>query len=158
MNAIIVRLFATLVIIVVALPRSVDAAAPAGHYVVSAGSGTDNGTVYDTKSKLTWQQTVSSTTYTWAAAKTYCAGVGTSLGGTGWRLPTMKELYSLVDSQSTTSPTIDSTAFPLTPSSEFWSASPSVSSSSDAWCVSFSVNVYPNASPTASSLYVRCVR
>jgi hypothetical protein len=96
MNASIHRFLGALAIIAVALPTSADASAPAGRYVVTNG-GTGNGTVYDTKTKLTWQQTVSSTTYTWADAKTYCAGVGTSLGGTGWRLPTLKELQTIVD-------------------------------------------------------------
>jgi hypothetical protein len=89
-----VRIFGVIVILVLILSRSVDAGPPTGHYVVAAGSGT----VYDTKSNLTWQQTVSSTAYTWADAKAYCAGVGTSLEGTGWRLPTIRELQSIVDS------------------------------------------------------------
>ena len=84
-----VRIFGVSATLALVLSSSVDAAAPSGHYVVTAGSGTGNGTVYDTKSKLTWQQTISTATYTWADAKTYCAGVGASLGGTGWRLPTV---------------------------------------------------------------------
>jgi len=96
MNASIHRFLGVLAVIAVGLPTSASANAPAGQYVVTA-SGTGNGTVYDTKSKLTWQQTVSSATYSWVAAKTYCAGVGASLGGTGWRLPTIKELQSIVD-------------------------------------------------------------
>ena len=137
MNASITCLLGALAITVVGLPTTVDAAAPAGHYVVTAGSGTGNGTVYDTKSKLTWQQTVSSTTYYWADAKTYCAGVGTSHGGTGWRLPTIKELQSIVDYSQTANPLIDPIAFPSTPRSGFWSSSQSASSSSYAWSVHF---------------------
>jgi hypothetical protein len=80
------------------------ATAPTGRFMVTSGSGGNNGTVYDTKTKLTWQQTVTSTTYTWANAKTYCAGVGSSLGGTGWRLPTVKELQSILDFTLTSTP------------------------------------------------------
>jgi Protein of unknown function (DUF1566) len=138
MNASIHRLLGVLAVIAVVLPTSAGANAPAGQYVVTAG-GTGNGTVYDTKSKLTWQQTVSSTTYyTWAAAKTYCAGVGASLGGTGWRLPTLKELQSLVDYSQSTAPMIDPNAFPSTPASSFWSASLLAGSLSNAWSVNFS--------------------
>ncbi len=72
--------------------------APAGRYVVTAG-GTVNGTVQDTKTGLIWQQTVPSGTYTWADATAYCGStvVSTRLGGTGWRLPTLEELQTIVD-------------------------------------------------------------
>ena len=115
------------------------------------------GTVYDTKSKLTWQQTVSSTTYAWADAKTYCAGVGTSLGGTGWRLPTIKELQSIVDLSQATGPYIDPNAFPSTPSNWFWSSTPLAGSPSDAWLVAF--NLGDTSNYAVSFVYnVCCVR
>ena len=155
MNASIHRLRGVLAIIAVALPTSADANAPAGQYVVTAG-GTGNGTVYDTKSKLTWQRTVSSTTYTWADAKTYCAGVGASLGGTGWRLPTLKELQTIVD-YSQSNPSIDSTAFPSTPAAWFWSSSPLAGSSSDAWVVAFNAG-YAYYDVVSDTNDVLCVR
>jgi hypothetical protein len=156
MNARIFRFLAA-VAVVVALTASADASAPAGRYVVTSG-GTGNGTVYDTKTKLTWQQTVPSTAYTWANAKTYCAGVGASLGGTGWRLPTCKELQTIVD-DSQTNPSIDTTAFPSTPAAWFWSSSPVAGSPSYAWLVNFNngytYNFYDGFTDTDS---VRCVR
>jgi len=157
MNASILRYLGAVAIIVVISARPVDAAAPVGHYVVTAGSGPGNGTVYDTKSKLTWQQTVSSTTYAWADAKTYCAGVGTSLGGTGWRLPTIKELQSIVDLSQATGPYIDPNAFPSTPSNWFWSSTPLAGSPSDAWLVAF--NLGDTSNYAVSFVYnVCCVR
>ncbi|HRI65057.1 MAG TPA: DUF1566 domain-containing protein, partial [Polyangium sp.] len=51
-----------------------------------------NGTVLDKKTKLTWQQTSPSMSYTWADAKNYCTTNAASLEGIGWRLPSMKEL------------------------------------------------------------------
>ena len=158
MNASILRRLGALAIIVVASPRSVDAAAPAGHYVVTPGSGTGNGTVYDSKSKLTWQQTASSTTYTWDAAKTYCAGVGASLGGTGWRVPTIKELQSIVDLSQTAAPMIDPNAFPSTPSEVFWSSSPYAGSSGSAWYVNFKNGISYYYVVGFSNVRVRCVR
>jgi hypothetical protein len=160
MNASIPRFLCAVAMIAVILPTRADANAPAGRYVVTNG-GTSNGTVYDTKTKLTWQQTISSITYTWADAKTYCAGVGSSLGGTGWRLPTLKELQSLVDYSRTASPysntVIDSTAFPGAPSGLFWSASPLAGSSSRAWGVDFDLGDTVDL-VVSVTFYVRCVR
>ena len=156
MNASIPRFLCAVAMIAVILLPPADASVPGGRYVVTNG-GTSNGTVYDTRTKLTWQQTMSSIFYTWADAKTYCAGVGSSLGGTGWRLPTLKELQSLVDYSQTTYSKIDSTAFPGTPSERFWSASPLVGSSSSAWRVFFGLgsSYYDDVSMYN---YVRCVR
>jgi Protein of unknown function (DUF1566) len=65
--------------------------APAGRYTINAAAGT----VFDTKTKLTWQRAVASTRYTWPDAKTTCAAL--VLNGKGWRLPTIGELSSLID-------------------------------------------------------------
>ncbi len=155
MNASIPRFLCAVAMIAVILPTPADASAPGGRYVVTNG-GTSSGTVYDTKTRLTWQQTISSISYTWADAKTYCAGVGSSLGGTGWRLPTLKELQTIVD-YSQSNPSIDSTFFPSTPGSAFWSSSPLAGSSSDAWYVFFFHGSTSNVGVSAMG-NVRCVR
>jgi Protein of unknown function (DUF1566) len=133
-----------------ALTKTADANAPAGRYTISAG------TVYDTKTKLTWQQSVPTTTYVWADAKAYCssAAVGAALGGTGWRLPTIKELQSLID--YTQSSAIDQTAFPGTPAGGlFWSSTPSADTPTSAWAI---VNGKAFAYDMATTAYARCVR
>jgi len=122
--------------------------APAGRYTIA------NETVYDTKTELTWQQAVPSTKYTWADAKTYCAGL--NLASTGWRLPTAKELQTIVD-ESRTNPSIDPNAFPSTPSDHFWSSSPARGSSSYAWYVHFSLG-NTSSNGVSNTYYVRCVR
>lgn len=92
------------------------AAAPAGLYTV----GTD--TVLDTATHLTWQRDVGPSA-TWAAAGAYCQGLSRGGFSSNWRLPTVRELQSIVD-ESVSSPSIDSGAFPGTPSNYFWSSSP----------------------------------
>jgi hypothetical protein len=133
-----------------AMTTSADATVPAGRYTVSAGS------VIDAKTKLVWQQTPAATSYTWAGAKTYCGDIGSSLGGTGWRLPTMKELQTIVD-DSRSGPSIDPTAFPASPSGVFWSSSPVAGMPSSAWCVVFSSGYATNVDITNTG-NVRCVR
>jgi len=92
---------------------------------------------------------------TWAAAKTYCTGVGASLGGV-WRLPSVKELQSILDFSQSKAPMIDPGAFPATVSSSFWSATP-VAGTTSAWEVFFDSGITTNIFVTDSS-YVRCVR
>jgi hypothetical protein len=112
-------------------------------------------TVKDNVTGLVWQRTVPTQTYDWAGAKAYCASL--SLGGlTEWRLPSRIELVSLVDFTKF-DPSIDTTAFPSTPSSVFWSSSP-VAVYGGAWYVDFHDG--GTYSGGASSHYhaVRCVR
>jgi hypothetical protein len=113
----IVRHFGSLAIVAV-LTSFAHADAPNGRYVVSAS------TVYDSKTKLTWQRTIASSDscpYTYANAKAYCSTIGTSLGGTGWRLPTLKELLTLID-WAQTNQGFDTTAFPTQANCYYWSA------------------------------------
>jgi Protein of unknown function (DUF1566) len=111
-------------------------------------------TVFDTKTGLTWQRAVPSQTYSQDAALTYCA-TATGLPGTGWRLPSMKELETIVD-ESRWGPAIATTAFPSTPADAFWSSS-LVAGTPNAWGVHFdegnTFDVYP-----WYAYRVRCVR
>src|SRR5262245_59198244 len=70
----------------------VAADAPAARYNASMGKGT----VYDTKTTLTWQQAPTAAA-DWKSASSSCTMPAPTLPGTGWRLPTMKELQTLVD-------------------------------------------------------------
>lgn len=150
------------IVAIMGLPVLLLADAPAGRYTITDG-GTAKGTVYDKKTKLTWQQAVSTTRYEWAGAQSYCAQAGTILGGSGWRVPTAKELMSIVDLSRTTSPLIDTTAFPSMPTDYYyyyWSSSPDVASSSYAWCGNFHINggLYRCSRSSIDLFYVRCVR
>ncbi len=141
-----------LLIAAVALPSQVQAKAPAGRFMVDAAGAT----VYDNATKLTWQRDVPSTYYQWGYAKYYCQNL--LLAGGGWRLPWVSELLGIVDRQQVT-PTIDPTAFPNTPATHFWSASPVQGYAYYAWFVDFyngsttSDQYVSNYSPG-----VRCVR
>ena len=129
-------------------------------YQVQAG-----GLVLDDATGLTWQQTVSAGSYTWRAATTYCAGLGT-----GWRLPSLTELQTIVD-DTTFNPAIDGTAFPNTPSTYFWTSSAFGASdggasdggasdggaSGGAWFVFFNSG-FTGVNDAALTFSVRCVR
>ncbi|MBM3271350.1 MAG: DUF1566 domain-containing protein [Candidatus Sericytochromatia bacterium] len=113
-----------------------------------------DGTVADAFLGLTWQQGDSGKGYTWAEAKTYCTNL--VLAGTGWRLPTVCELKSLVDMSQ---PVGNKIAAPFQNSNPwFWSATAyQPSPSSGAWLVSFDYG-YSNFNGVADNYRVRCVR
>jgi len=87
------------------------------------GALVDNGdgTVTDTVTNLMWQQKTGGN-LDWTKADDYCKQL--SLGGkSGWRLPTLNELKSLLDSNKT-NPAIDVTFFPDTKSAYYWTSTP----------------------------------
>jgi len=96
-------------------------------------------------------------TYLWQEAVAYCDGLDWG-GHQDWHLPDFSELYSLADLGSC-APTIDTAAFPATPSSYFWSSSSTASFSSYAWVVNFDTGyVYGGSIDKNSPSYIRCVR
>lgn len=141
--------FAALVAGVVIVVQG-GAAAPAGRYTIASG------TAYDTMTKLTWEQAASSTFYTQTEAVTHCSTLG--LNGAAWRLPTVKELVTIVDaSVPSPGPTVDATAFPGAPSGAFWSSTPYAGASGYGWAVYFGIG-YPAYNVASEAGYVRCVR
>ncbi|MEW5742060.1 MAG: DUF1566 domain-containing protein [Myxococcota bacterium] len=128
------------------LPAS--AGAPTGQYMLTAD------TVTDTRSQLIWQRAHNPTPTTWHGALDYCENL-TLAGQSDWRLPTLKELLTLVDERAN-NPAIDTSAFPGTPSGIFWSSTPYFGFSY-AFDVSFSNGDVSNAAFT-NIYWVRCVR
>ena len=124
------------------------AAAPPGHFRVSGDE------VQDTATGLTWQRRAPRDTYTRDEAAEFCAGL--AVGGERWRVPTIKELQTLVD-ESRARPAIDEQAFPGTASAYFWSSSAVANFSVYTWTVNFADGSdlwFPNE----NRHHVRCVR
>ena len=119
-------------------------------------SYTDNGdgTVTDNVTGLMWQQVVPSIKYAWADAVAYCPTL-TLAGDSDWRLPSVIELSSIVDSGQL-SPSINPTYFRSTPADRFWSASPA-GSPSYAWYGNFDSG-HTDFNGVSNTGYVRCVR
>ena len=119
----------------------------------------------DAKTGLIWHRC--SEGQTWDLATTTCTGSAATFTHegaltqartqSGWRLPNVKELSSLVD-KSRIIPSIDVTAFPGTQSAWFWSSSPYAGNASSAWYVYF-YNGYVNDYYSRTDGYhVRLVR
>ncbi len=104
-------------------------------------------TVLDRISGLHWQHDVIGTSLNWPGAKAYCATLGT-----GWRMPTIVELRSILD-RSGTSPALDN-AFAKPPYGNYWSGTESGGS---AWQIDF-YSGNSNGQLQNNLFAVRCVR
>jgi hypothetical protein len=119
---------------------------PATRFEARAG-----GLVLDHGTGLLWQQQLDPGEYTWSDARAYCAGQGP-----GWRVPSLKELESIIDDEKEY-PAVDPTAFPDTPSAFFWSSSSRADGSGGFWYVDFFYGATDGDVP-GRLFRVRCVR
>jgi len=121
-----------------------------------------NGIIKDNVTDLMWQKATAQDYHTWEQALSYCDNL--TLGGyTDWRLPTIKELSTLVDSGTAyPGPAINMSYFPDTGArSNYWSSTASVSTyvgdADSAWHVYFG-NGAALFDKKGNSYHVRAVR
>jgi hypothetical protein len=122
-----------------------DGGPPPGRYVIG------NGTVQDTATGLVWEQASASTSSSWSSAAGICTGLG--LDTSNWRLPTLRELITIVD-VAQSSPTVDSVF--TAESKLYWSSSSEVGSTTSAWAANFATGT-ASTNDTSNSYAVRCV-
>ncbi|MGE4319523.1 MAG: DUF1566 domain-containing protein [Deferribacterales bacterium] len=115
--------------------------------------------VTDNLNGLVWQDNAAaaSTTADWAGALTVCSNLASaSYGGySGWRLPSVDELVSIVDF-GRNNPSVNS-AFINTGSFGYWTSSEFIENTDYASNISFA-NVIMGFANKTNGLYVRCVR
>ena len=132
-------------------------------------SDNGNGTVTDSSTGLQWQKcsagqgnitgncsTGTASSLIWASAITYCQNL-TINGISGWRLPNINELRSIVDYTKSSSPLIDSTAFPNTLSTSYWSSTSNSEFFMNAYIIRFDLGWVEWADKSTASS-IRCVR
>jgi hypothetical protein len=132
------------------------------YYVRAVRSGQSNnnfidnndGTVMDTNTGLTWEQN-GLTIKSWTGALDYCENL-TLAGYSDWRLPNTNELLSIVD-YGRYYPSIDTTFFPGTVASNYWSSTTFAYNTGFVWLVNFHRGYLDSISKT-DSYYVRAVR
>lgn len=107
--------------------------------------------VNDLQTGLVWQRVAAPRSIPWKAAVELCRARGAD-----FRLPTLRELLTLVDATQI-HPAIDRTAFPDTPAGAFWTASRTAASPDKAWYVDFERGNSGQYGLTLDA-YVRCVR
>lgn len=127
----------------------------------------DGNEVTDQKTGLIWRRCIeglswdgtactgTASIFSQEAALQHAAAEATNTG-VAWRLPNIKELYSIV-SMDVITPAIETAAFPATPASWFRTSTPYVSIAGYAWSINFSngmASLYSNA----TNINVRLVR
>jgi hypothetical protein len=116
------------------------------HYdLVSTSAGP---AVKDNFTGLVWQQAVSQSKLPFEEVVSHCEALGD-----GFRAPSAKELYSLVDRRRN-APTIDEAYFPNTPRDHFWSRDPF--NGALVWTIGFDFGELSWYNDAAN--WVRCVR
>lgn len=125
-----------------------------------ANFGDASPTIRDLFTRLEWTRAVSSKPLSWNDADSECKSQG---GGTPFRLPTVKELQTLVDEQPTlvgTTPRyLDSNAFPAETSKvsiRYWTAT-ATGNGGERFAMDFATGATSVAAPD-KELFVRCVR
>ena len=111
--------------------------------------------VTDKTTGLVWQLGDDGNTYTYAQAGPHCASFKSAEAATGWRLPSVVELMTLIDS-GVDLPSI-SPSFSGAQSTNYWTSTPTATANMLAWTVKFD---YGEVIPllTDTSLPVKCVR
>jgi MYXO-CTERM domain-containing protein len=111
--------------------------------------------VTDKTTGLVWQRGDDGNTYTYADAAKHCSTFTSAEASTGWRLPSVVELMTLIDS-GVDLPSIDP-SFTGAQSNNYWTSTPTAIASMLSWTVKFDFGeVIPLL--TDSTLPVRCVR
>ncbi len=152
---------------------------PPGGPVSEAGepipyTSNGNGTVTDNTTGLMWQKNENPSFYNWyqASGKYHATYNPTSQNVCGslsvgsysdWRLPSKKELMSIVDSEiPSPGPTINSAYFPGAYASFYWSSTTAARNRDSAWAVDFldgtAVSGDKGSFNGNDGLHVRCVR
>jgi hypothetical protein len=116
-----------------------------------------DGCVTDASTGLMWQQATAAETYTWEEALFYCENL-TLAGYSDWRLPTIKELNSIVHVDYVPAMgSMEIISFPDTGTTYHWSSSTSVHSSGGALGIDF-LEGYHNALNKSYNYCVHAVR
>lgn len=126
------------------------AASPAQRFTLAAETALDNAT------GLMWQR-VQTPAASWVDALAACEG--STVGGyTDWRVPSIKEYYTIVE-DTAIAPCIDIGAFPDNTQEAYWTSTPGAleAANSAAWVVNFN-DCYTTPAASTQMAPTRCVR
>ena len=118
----------------------------------------NNEAVLDKETGLVWEQTPSGGISDWSSAINHCSTIEAG-GRKGWRLPTVEELGSVVDTTQSNPALSASHPFTIGASDTFWSATTRAAVQTHAWGLSISNGAPQNGLTKANvSFKAWCVR
>lgn len=115
--------------------------------------------ILDGRTGLTWQRMLPSDLQDWYGALGYCENLDLA-GFSDWRLPSLKELRSIV-SDTHASPAVDTSLFGFTQAAPYWTSTPHPANPTGAMIVNFDGGGNGGLGPITSGSVVarvRCVR
>lgn len=136
-------------------PRCVRGTPISGQFTPISGQDA----ILDGRTGLTWQRLLPSAPVDWYAALAYCENLDLA-GSTDWRLPSLKELRTIV-SDTVSNPAIETSVFGFTQAAPYWTSTPHPVNAGNAMIVNFdgggNNGLGPVTSPSVAAR-VRCVR
>ncbi len=133
------------------LASEASAKGPAGRYKYKAGDAT----VVDGYTGLQWQRHFVPKAMTYATAVNHCAKLSLDKHN-DWRLPTIRELLSIVDHTENTK--VDPEAFPNVTKHFHWTSTPSDAAKKFRHCFYFVEALIIAKSVDEQNILLRCVR
>jgi hypothetical protein len=116
-------------------------------------------TVFDSMTNLEWQRTaLEDEDRDWQEALAYCESL-THAAKSDWRLPSIKELLTIVDESALDAPVVDATSFGDSSAARYWSSTPARGSPSErfAFALETGFGLTPDVKMTEFAA-ARCVR
>lgn len=138
------------VVALVTVASATYANAPVGRYVIT------NDTVKDTVTGLEWERVRTADRKSAQESVSRCAGLALGVPPSGWRLPNVKELASIVDARAF-GPSMDRAAFGAEIRSRAWTSTPSAGEVNKHYVVDFSDGLISTFGD-ANALESICVR
>ena len=131
----------------------------ANRFVVLTDLAWASAAVLDKETGLVWEKSPSSATASWSGARFACLN-STTGGRTGWRLPAVHELTSLIDPAHTGAGPFLPTGHPFfnVQLADYWTATTNALDPTLGWYVGFDDGVVASNAPKGNLGYYWCVR
>ena len=119
-----------------------------------------NAAVRDNETGLVWEQAPDNSTRNWQSARFSIGSCFNKIvgGKKGWRLPSVVELSSLVDSVNLNPALPNGHPFTGVQSAAYWTATSEIDRTTNAWIVVFGSGIVSAADKVANSFFIWCVR